>query len=93
MLRKSNTTKSFTYDYGNYKGIKIKDVIKIFSYILKKKCNRSFIAIFKNPYPNKNIISNNKLVYSYDSKENSKKILADYYNSLINEKTKKLYYL
>ena len=93
MLRKSNTTKSFTCDYGNYKGIKIKDIVKIFSYILKKKYNRNFVAIFKNPYPNKNIISNNNLLYSYNSKENSKKILVNYYNNLIDEKTRKVQHL
>ena len=91
MLKQSNTNKSFTYNYGNPKGIKIKEIIKIFSYILKKKYNRSFEAIFKNPHPNKNIISNNKLAYSYNSKENSKKILVNYYKNLINEKTKRKY--
>ena len=93
MLKKSNTSKNFTYNYGNPKGIKIKEIIKIFSYILKKKYNRNFIAIFKNSHANKNIINNNKLVYSYNSKENSKKILANYYNNLINEKTRKVHYL
>ena len=93
MLKKSNTNKSFTYNYGNRKGIKIKEIIKIFSYILKKKYNRNFTAVFKNSQPNKNIINNNKLVYSYNSKENSKKILANYYNNLINEKTRKVRYL
>ena len=67
------------------------DEVLFFSYILKKKYNRSFEAIFKNPHPNKNIIGNNKLTYSYNSKENSKKILVNYYKNLINEKSKRKY--
>ena len=58
-----------------------------------KNYNRNFIAIFKNPFPNKNIITKKKLVYSYYSKENSKKILDNYYKNLINEKTRKVHYL
>ena len=41
----------------------------------------------------KNIISNNKLIYFYNSKENSKKIFVNYYNNLIDEKTRKVQHL
>ena len=89
ILKKSHANKSFTCDYGNPNGIKIKDIIKIFTRILKKKYNRSFVATFQNSIPNKNIIRKRASVYSYYSKENSKKILANYYNNLINDKAKK----
>ena len=93
MLKKSNTIKSFTYDYGNPNGIKVSNIIKIFNKILKKKYNRDFVAIFKSNYPNKNVITKKKSVYSYYSKENSKKILDNYYRNLLNEKTRKVHYL
>ena len=93
ILKKSKTVKSFTSDYGNSNGIKVKDIIKIFNRILTKRYNRKFVATFNNPRPNKNVITRNKSLYPFYSKESSKKILDNYYKNLLNEKTRKLHYL
>ena len=55
--------------------------------------NRNFLAVFNNPRPNKNIINKKKSTSSFYSKENSRKIINNYYKNLINEKTRKMYYL
>ena len=93
ILKKSKTVKSFTSDYGNSNGIKVKDIIKIFNRILTKRYNREFVATFNNPRPNKNVITRNKSLYPFYSKESSKKILDNYYKNLLNAKTRKLHYL
>ena len=93
LFKKSNTNKSFTINYGNSNGIKVKDIITIFKRVLKKRYNRNFLAVFNNPGPNKNIINKKKSTSSFYSKENSRKIINNYYKNLINEKTRKMYYL
>ena len=76
-MKKSKTVKSFTSDYGNSNGIKVKDIIKIFNRILTKRYNREFVATFNNPRPNKNVITRNKSLYPFYSKESSKNIIKN----------------
>jgi nucleoside-diphosphate-sugar epimerase len=84
--KESNKNKNFIYNYGNTNTISIDEIVKIFKKIVEKKYNRTINITFKKNNKNANVIKKNKKIYSFNSKENSKKILKNYFKYYKNEK-------
>ena len=82
IINKSNLNKSFLYDYGNSKTIKIKQIAEIFKSIFEKNFKKKEINFtFNSNQKNINIIKSNKVIKSFDTKENSYNIIKKYYLS------------
>ena len=82
MLSKSNLNKNFIYDYGNSKTIKVHQVANIFKKIFNKSYKKKRISYtFNSKLKNINTIKSNKVIKSFDTKENSYKIINEYYHS------------
>ena len=86
IIKESNKNKNFIYNYGNTNTISVDEVVKIFKKIVEKKYHKTINITFKRNDKNANVIKKNKKIYSFNSKENSKKILKNYFNYHINEK-------
>ena len=84
IINKSNLNKNFLYDYGNSKTIKVKQITKIFKNIFEKNFKKKKINfIFNSNQKNINTIKSNKVIKSFDTKENSYNIIKKYYLSKI----------
>ena len=80
MMKKSNLKKNFIYDYGNSKTIKVFHIAKIFKKIFELNFKKSKIKFdFNSKIKNVNTIKSNKVVKTFDSKENSYDIIKKYY--------------
>jgi len=84
IIDKSNLKKNFLYDYGNSKTIKVKQIAKIFKSIFEKNFKKKKINFtFNSNQKNINTIKSNKIIKSFDTKENSYNIIKKYYLSKI----------
>jgi len=84
--KESNKDKNFTYNYGNTNILSIDEIVKIFKKIVEKKNNKTINITFKKNNKNTNVIKKNNKIYSFDSRENSKIILKNYFKHYMNEK-------
>ena len=83
LIKKSDLSKNFIYDYGNSKTIKVKQIADIFKKIFEKNIKRKIKYTFNSNVKNINTISSNKYVKSFDTKDNSYNIIKKYYLSKI----------
>ena len=83
LIKKSDLSKDFIYDYGNSKTIKVKQIADIFKKIFEKNIKRKIKYTFNSNVKNINTISSNKHVKSFDTKDNSYNIIKKYYLSKI----------
>ena len=87
MLKESRKKKSFTRNFGNPQGIKLKQMLKIFNKEYFKRNKVNFIAEFNSKYPNKNLISN-RLKNSFFSNKSSKNVINNYLIEMLNAQKK-----
>ena len=83
LIKKSDLSKDFIYDYGNSKTIKVKQIANIFKKIFEKNIKRKIKYTFNSNTKNINTISSNKHVKSFDTKDDSYNIIKKYYLSKI----------
>ena len=83
LIKKSDLSKDFIYDYGNSKTIKVKQIADIFKKIFEKNIKRKIKYTFNSNTKNINTISSNKHVKSFDTKDDSYNIIKKYYLSKI----------
>ena len=80
IIKKSNFKKNFIYDYGNSKTINVFQIAKIFKKIFEINFKKRKIDFkFNSNLKNINTIKSNKVVKSFDTKENSYNIIKNYY--------------
>ena len=83
LINKSNINKDFIYEYGNSNTIKVKQVANIFKKIFENKFKKKIKYSFNSNIININTIKSNKIIRSFDTKENSYNIIKKYYLSKI----------
>tara|TARA_B100001758_G_C18283748_1_gene543125 strand:+ start:108 stop:947 length:840 start_codon:yes stop_codon:yes gene_type:complete len=76
---KSNFKKSFIYNYGNSNTIKVKQIANIFKNIFEDRFKKRIKYSFNSTIKNINTIKSNKIVRSFNAKENSYNIIKNYY--------------
>jgi len=79
IISKSNFKKSFTYNYGNSNTIKVKQIANIFKNIFEDRFKKRIKYSFNSTVKNINTIKSNKIVRSFNTKENSYNIIKNYY--------------
>jgi len=80
IYKKSSLKKNFVCDYGNSNSLTVKKIIDIF----KKSINREITYNFSSFKKDINIVSNNKKVNFINTKENTSKLLKNYFDNFIN---------
>ena len=79
-LIRTDLKKNFVCDYGNSNSLTVKKIIDIF----KKSINREITYNFSSFKKDINIVSNNKKVNFINTKENTSKLLKNYFDNFIN---------
>lgn len=85
MLREAKKEISFVRNFGNPKGIKLIELLKIFDKEYFKINNIHFKATFSSKHSNINLI-NKKLKNSFFSNKSSKMVIKNYLKSMLNSK-------
>ena len=86
VVKYSKMKKSFLMNYKNTNSVKIFEIIKLFSNILKKNYNIQFSYNFKNKKIDKSLNKMSKKIKDIDSKENSINVMRKYFFNQIYEK-------